>query len=143
MIEVHDGFRHFDKCRLRWTQRASEVDFTAFVVGKHIVNHLRHGAAITDKHSLVKVLKKLGSAMASNVVQSAYYQAPVQFYPATYCLEVKPQLCDFFRNSKDGLWVMKNADSNSEQGLEYISETLKSSKDKLSPSFLRKCALKF
>ena len=49
MAELHEGGRNFDKIRMRWTQRAYEIDFSRFVEGQHVVNHLRHGVVLTDK----------------------------------------------------------------------------------------------
>lgn len=70
MAEMIDGARNFDKCRMRWTQRVFEIDFSRFIEGQHVVNHLRNADVLTDKIALHGELRKI--SRAKDFTQESY-----------------------------------------------------------------------
>lgn len=64
MEEIGGGMRRTDKCRFRWTLKASEINFHMHVEGKHICNHLPKSVNLTDKFKFFDAIKKLEKSMA-------------------------------------------------------------------------------
>ena len=64
MEEIGGGMRRTDKCRFRWTTKASEINFNMHQEGKHIANHLPKTNIFTDKFKFFDIMKKLEKSLA-------------------------------------------------------------------------------
>ena len=52
-----------DRYRFKWVQTASEINFSKFIEGQHVANHLANSAVFTSKLSCIDVLADLNRSL--------------------------------------------------------------------------------
>ena len=114
--------RRTDKCRFRWTLKASEINFNMHVEGKHICNHLPRSNFLTDKFKFFDALKKLEKSMALGHIQSSIFRSPNEFMLLTFSLCKNTQLTNFLALPNIGMWVLKNTSMEKDQGISLIDD---------------------
>ena len=106
------GMQFSDKFRFKWVQTAAEVNFIKFVEGRNIVNHFANAKIFTDKVLCIELLESLNRSLLSARIKSDIYQETKQFLPETYRLDQVADLVSFLKSADDGLWLVKNSQSN-------------------------------
>ena len=122
MEEATGNIRRSDQCRFRWTQKASEINFNAFVEGRHIANHVPWSVLLTNKFKFFEALRKLESLMAMGLIKSKLYTSTREFTLETFWLKKNSQLTAFMGLPNQGLWVLKNTSADKNAGITFLSK---------------------
>lgn len=104
------GMQFSDKYRMKWTQTVEEIQFTKFVEGRHLVNHISNARIFTNKVSTLTTLENLKLRLEAGDIKSEMKVR--DFFPETYRLDVVADLVQFLNSETKGLWLLKESNSN-------------------------------
>ena len=70
-------------------------------------------------------LEKLNRSLQFGDIKSDVFTSISQFTPATYRLDVVSDLVSLLNTPNEGLWLVKNANSNQGKGIEMVRDIAK------------------
>lgn len=93
-----------------------------FQEGKHIANHFSNSRIFTNKAFCLANLEKLNRSLQFGDIKSTFYKSISEFTPATFRLDNVADLYAFLKTPNEGLWMVKNANSNMGNGIEMVRD---------------------
>jgi hypothetical protein len=117
------GFAFSADYRFKWTQTPAEINYMQFKEGYHIANHFSNSRIFCNKITTLETLENLNLAMQSaSEPMSQFFKSVNEFTPATYRLDIVSDLVKFLNCDNEGLWLVKNSNSNQGKGIEMVAD---------------------